>query len=526
MTSYPDQVDALLSEWDRQDSPGCAVAVIQDGALAYSRACGMADLERGVPLALDSIFDIASTSKQFVAFCAALLARQGALDLDAAIQTYLPEMPRYADAISTRHLIQHTSGLRDYLGLLDLAGLPFENVYAVADILTLIARQQALNFRPGEAFLYSNSGYFLLGEIIRRTSGQSLRAFADRHIFQPLGMHSTHFHDDFREIVPRRALGYAATEEGGFRLDISLFDLVGDGALFTTVEDLARWDANFYDNRLGHGPDLIREITTPGRLNSGTTLNYAFGLFVQTYRGLPVISHGGSWMGYRAEMMRFPQQRCSVICLANLDRFNPSRLARRIADIYLAGVFPEALPPAVPAEAPAAELQELAGVYRSAQSGVVWELCLDAGELTAEVQGWRQRLAALGPDTFRALEAPYELHLTFERPDRLLVAAADELPDVLQKLPPLAPEQVRLDGYVGVYDSQEVGAVLTFHLEEGALLFSRRNTPSERLKPAAEDLFTAAELVFEFSRDGSGQVAAVDLSGSGLRGLRFTRQAA
>ena len=298
---------------------------------------------------------------------------------------------------------------------MELSGLPFENGYAGDDIISLIARQEALNFRPGEAFLYSNSGYLLLGEIVRRASGQTLRAFADARIFSPLGMKNSHFHDDFREIVKNRAIGYAPREGGGFLADISFFDAVGDGGLYTTVEDLALWDANFYDNIIGgYGQDLIAEITTPGRLNSGETLDYACGLFVGSYRGLRMISHGGSWMGYRAEMIRFPAQRFSVICLANLGSINPSRLARQVADLYLAEAFSEPLPRREFIQLPAPDLEDKAGFYCSAENSIIWELTVQDGRLMAEVMGMSFQLAPLAPAHFSAVDVPLEIQVTFE----------------------------------------------------------------------------------------------------------------
>lgn len=393
MKSLTDQVDALFAEWDKPDSPGCALAIIRDGEIVYRGGYGCADLEHDIPITTTSVFDIASTSKQFTAICIAILARQGKLSLDDDIRKYIPEFPAYEHPITIRHLIHHTSGIRDYLTLMDLAGMRYENEYPDEEVIDLICRQKELNFTPGEEYLYSNTGYFLLGEIVKRASGKTLRLFADEWIFAPLGMTKTHFHDDSTEIVRDRAIGYSAAENRRFRIDMSIFDVVGDGCVYTTVEDLYLWDQNFYHNVIGdYGQDLITEIVTPGKLNSGKALDYAFGLDLGKYRGLDLISHGGDWAGYRSEMMRFPGQNFSVILLANFSEINPTGLAKRITDIYLENEFTE---PAEEKREPEEfgitktpdfyisldELQNLAGDYENEELGVPYKLVIEEGRL-------------------------------------------------------------------------------------------------------------------------------------------------
>lgn len=272
----------------------------------------------------------------------ALLEEEGALFLDDSLRKFLPQMPEYAEKITIRHLIHHTSGLRDYLTLAEIAGIRDDDYFTDAEVVDLLARQKELNFRPGEEHLYSNSGYFLLSQIVKKASGKPLREYAEEKIFQPLGMTNTHFHDDHTRIVKNRASGYAPKKGGGFVISMTTLPMTGDGGVFTSVEDLFLWDQNFYDNRLGNsGQALIEKIQTPGVLNSGEKLDYAFGLVVGEYKGLTMVSHGGSFVGFRADMIRFPEQRFSVILLANLSTFDPSVMAIRIADVYLADLFKE-----------------------------------------------------------------------------------------------------------------------------------------------------------------------------------------
>jgi CubicO group peptidase (beta-lactamase class C family) len=340
------KVDSVFSLWNKPDSPGCAVAVIKDGAIIYKRGYGMANLEQRVPIAPDTAFYICSTSKQFTAMSIALLEEQGKLSLDDDIRKYLPEMPAYERPVTIRHLIHHTSGLRDYLMLWTLAGRNFADSIAEAEAIELIARQKSLNFTPGDQYLYSNSGYFLLSVIVKRASGKSLREFADEYIFKPLGMRNTHFHDDKTMLIPRRADGYNPRSDG-FSLVKTSFDLVGDGGLYTTAEDLFLWDQNFYHNKLGKGvQSLIDRVLTRGKLNSGKEISYAFGLGIEEYRGLKMVAHGGAFIGFRTEMIRFPEQKFSVIVLSNLGTTDASLFAKKVADIYLADSFKSDAPAA------------------------------------------------------------------------------------------------------------------------------------------------------------------------------------
>ena len=317
------------------------LAVIKDGKFLYKRGYGMADLERGVPITEESIFDIGSTGKQFTATVIAILADQGSLILDASIREHLPELPAYAKDITIRHLIHHTSGLRDYLTLLDLRGLPMENIYTEAFLFDLIARQKGLNFEPGSEHLYSNSGYFLLGTIAQRITGKHITELIKEYILDPLKMKHTTFNRDFRPIVKNRAISYEdGKNEGTFINAMALSGGFGDGALLTCVDDLLLWDRNFYRNKLNQRQaDLIKQLHEKGKLNSGKTINYAFGLDITEYRGQRVVQHAGGWAGYVSEMMRFPDQRMTIICLANLGSMDPTSLCHKVADIFLEDVL-------------------------------------------------------------------------------------------------------------------------------------------------------------------------------------------
>ncbi|MDH3424214.1 MAG: beta-lactamase family protein, partial [Gemmatimonadota bacterium] len=254
--SIPDtdwsRVDSVFSEYDRSNTPGCAVGVVRNGRLEYGRGYGMANLDHGIAITPQTVFRTGSVGKQFTAAAIAIAARDGAISLDDPVRRWIVELPSYPVDPTIRQVVHHTSGLRDYLTLMSLRGLRDDDYYTPEDVRAVIARQRELNFTPGSEFLYSNSGYFLLGEIIREATGMTLDEYAQSRIFRPLGMTHSHFHDDHNHIVPLRATGYAPTD-GGYRVSATTLDMVGDGGVFTSVEDLALWVDALNGDRLSEG---------------------------------------------------------------------------------------------------------------------------------------------------------------------------------------------------------------------------------------------------------------------------------
>jgi CubicO group peptidase (beta-lactamase class C family) len=332
--SLSSKVDGVFEQYAHPSTPGLALLVIKEGKVIYKRGYGMADLEHAIPITPESVFELGSFSKQFTAFCALLMANRGLISLDDDVHKYIPELRDFGHEIKIIHLITHTSGLRDIWTLFYLAGLDLENYYPTGMVFDMINRQRKLNFNPGDEFLYSNTGYFLLTQIIERVSGKSLRRFAEENIFKPLGMIHTHFHDNYTELVPGRAFGYDKTDSG-YRWNVSFNTMVGAGRLYSTVGDLYLWDQHFYNNTLGGGPALIDKEYEPFIFNNGKKSHYAFGLFTGEYQGMKTVEHGGAWAGYRTDILRFPDQQFSVICLSNCSDFRGEIAAKKIAAIYL-----------------------------------------------------------------------------------------------------------------------------------------------------------------------------------------------
>jgi CubicO group peptidase (beta-lactamase class C family) len=409
-------VDELFEQWHSPDSPGAAVLVIDDGKIGHARGYGMANLEHGVPIRPNTVFDIASVSKQFAAMSIALLEAEGRLSLDHDVRRYIPELPDFGHRITIRHLVHHTSGIRDWPGSLSIGGWSYEDVVSFSQILRMAFHQRELNFPPGEVYSYSNTGYNLLAEIVARASGQPFPRFTDDRIFQPLGMRRTHFHADHGVVVVNRAESYRPGTDRSFRHAVSNLTALGSSSLFTTIEDLAKWIDNVHARQPVVGsPGVIARLHERGKLNSGETIAYAFGQSVGEYRGTRVVNHTGSWAGYRSVLERFPEHRFAVAILANTTNINPSALARQIADLYLADRLgaPAATPsastqPAATAGArrwqpSAADLQAYTGEFRSKELLTEYVLEVRGGELVAEhFRTGEIRLQPVEPDRFQA----------------------------------------------------------------------------------------------------------------------------
>ena len=329
------KVDQLFTEWNRSDSPGAALAVTRDGEIIYKQGYGTANLEYDIPITTGTIFDIASVSKQFAGFAIATLLHEGKLSLDDDIRMYLPDVPDFGNRITIRHLLHHTSGLRDWVQSLVIAGDMMDDVISFKHILKMARHQKTLNFEPGTEFLYSNTGYNLLAEIVEKVTGDSFREWTDTHIFKPLAMTNTHFHDDYQMILKHRAYSYQTVENDRFKHAVNNTTALGSSSLCSTVEDLAKWILNFDDVRIG-GQTVVEQMHQRGVLNNGEQINYAFGLNIGEYRTLRTVGHSGSWRGFRSHLMRFPDQKFGVVILCNLDTFNPLSLAEKVAGLYLA----------------------------------------------------------------------------------------------------------------------------------------------------------------------------------------------
>lgn len=328
------KIDNLFQEWNNTFSPGCTIGIVMNDQLVFSKGYGMANLEYEIPNTPQTIYHMASVSKQFTAYSIVLLAKQGKLSLDDDIHKWLPWFPDLKEKITIRNLLNHTSGIRDQWQLLAISGTRLDDVITQDQIIKVLSKQQALNFKPGEKYMYSNSGYTMLAEIVKAVSGQTLRQFSDSGIFKPLGMNSTHFHDDYTEIEKNRAYSYDRIDSTHFANSILSYSNDGATSLFTNIPDMSKWVMNFYDTKAGD-QKTIEELTRNGILNSGEKISYAEGIVSNTYKGWRQFSHSGSDAGYRTNVSVFPDLKMGFMVFSNLGGFNPTLKTNQIADLFI-----------------------------------------------------------------------------------------------------------------------------------------------------------------------------------------------
>jgi CubicO group peptidase (beta-lactamase class C family) len=531
-----DKVDRIFAEWNTTSSPGCALAVVKDGHIIYEHGYGMANLELSVAITPQSVFDIGSVSKEITALAILLLVQDSKISLDADIRKYLPEMPDYGSSITIRHLLHHTSGLRNYDDLFDLEGIPEADLTTDRDAMELIVRQKGVNFKAGEEFLYSDTNYFLMSQIVKRVTGQTLRQFAQQRIFGPLGMTSTHFHDDHTMIVPRRATGYAPHNAGGFEIDMSDFEQVGDGSVMTTVEDLFKWDQNFDHPEVG-GSDAIRHLTTPGTLNNGQPIPYGMGLFIDHYRGLNWFHHSGEWVGYRAALSHFPDQHFSTLVTCNcVGSMSPMGMAKRVADLYLEKEFTRAEKTTSAHSAsslPATTLKRYAGTYWSEKNGALRKFQIRDDELVMVAPGMTYDMRPLGDGQFEALEPDSEHRDKYifrtSRPGQEFEVEAWEggAPATYRAVKGSPLEASRLKEYAGTYSNDELRAAWTLVAHDGKLIRQQWMTEDAELEPAFPDGFigdlSEGQFLMHLNRDPSGRVTSFDVATDMVRPMRFIK---
>jgi CubicO group peptidase (beta-lactamase class C family) len=529
------RVDSVFRAFDRTESPGCALGVYRDGRIAYARGYGMANLELGVPITPRTVFDIGSVSKEFAATSILLLQREGKLSLSDDLRRYFPEMPPYAADVTIRNLLNHTSGIRDMFTMMNLAGRSFDGVADTVDYLRVITRSAETNFPIGTRYLYSNSGFALLSQIVYRVSHQSLPVFLRQNVLDPLGMRDSRSLDDHGAIIANRAQGYAPRGTG-FRIQSSQVDgTAGAGSMHTTIEDFARWDNNWQTGQVGFGM-LADSLTVRGKLRNDSTINYALGIMVGSWRGLRTVGHDGAWAGYRAQYLRFPDQHLSVACFCNLTSSGPDTLAAKVAAIYLEsawhlapdtiGAWDGALTSAPEVPMPPEQLRANEGAWHNADLGAVRRTRMVGDSLMIGTNAQRTRLVPLGGNRFRVGSTNTEVTFTGDSagaPTRLESRGRGG-PTFFRRETLASPDAAHLVEYAGNYRNDEIESTYAISPDSGRLevrLGGRRLT---LLDPVYRDAFASGLFLGEFTRDARGRINGLVVQSGRVRNLRFTRE--
>jgi len=525
-----EKIDQLFIPWDKKDSPGAAIAVVKDGKVIYKKGYGLANLEYDIPITPKTVFHMASVSKQFTAFSIAALAQEGKISLNDDIRKYLPEVPDFGKTITINHLVHHTSGLRDQWSLLMLAGWRLDDVITKDQILKMVSRQKELNFNPGDEYLYCNTGYTLMAEIVARVSGKSFPQWTKENVFDPLDMKHTLFYDDHEKIVPNRAYSYHTDDSSGYKKSVLSYANVGATSLFTTAEDLSKWAINFDQHVIGN-PALFAQMEERGILNNGDTIAYAFGQGVGKYKGLKIISHSGGDAGYRTYLGRFPDQKFSVMVLSNLGSFDPSGMAMNIAELYLADLFVEE---AVAAETePEFETINIAPVILQNYAG---EYELISGERIAVRRNGDKlniRLPGQAWETIYAVEEAkflsfdgkskcfFQINSNGDADEILIDHQNQEI--VAKRLIPLELSPEQLIAYTGSYYSDELATTYTLILQDSVLIMRHQRHPDYMLRVETEETFSGVDFYGQliFERNQQNQITGFKLNMGRVRNLQF-----
>jgi len=519
------EIDKIFS-WTSEKAPGCVCAVSQHGKLIMNRAYGSADLERNVPLSVNSVFDAGSLTKQFVAAATLLLVEEGKLSLTADIHQYIPELPDYGSAITLDHLLTHTSGIRDWTGMTPISA---EN----PDALKLVLRQRGLNFAPGDEWDYSNSGYVLLKEIIARKTGGSFAAFANARLFEKLGMKSTRYKDDLRDIIPDRALAYEKKNNNWKMMILLDNDRGGGGALLSTASDLLVWNDAITAARLGKF--VTEKLQEPATLSNGRVLGYGRGLFLETYRGTKEIWHSGSAAGYKSWLGHYPEKGLSISILCNSgDGTNRMQFAHRIVDLLVPAADLKEESIKVPGEITdsaalaALDLKSRAGLYFNDKTGEPMRLVTDGNKLRI-ANG--PALAALSNKRFRRVGALVqymsqdEFELNFVSNDIIEMKSMEGLITTYHRARSYAPSADELRAMQGQYASDEIGTVFNVTPGDGALMVQLEHAPDKNLlfKPVDTNAFQGGMMIIRILRNEKGEVTGFEYGNPVLRWVKFRK---
>jgi CubicO group peptidase (beta-lactamase class C family) len=524
------RVDAMFAQHNQAPGPGLALAVVRDGQVLLRRGYGLANIEHRVPITPSTVFDVASVSKQFTGLAVAMLVQQGRVRMSDDIRTHIPELPDLGRRITVAHLVHHTSGLRDWPGTLAVGGWRFDDVISFDQILAMAYHQRDLNFAPGAEHMYSNTGYNLLAEMVQRVTGRPFRAWTHEQLFAPLGMTATHFRDDHTEVIADRAFGYARMD-GGYRHSPNNLTALGSSSLFSSVDDLARWMINFDRATVG-GRAAMDLMRTKGRLNDGTEISYAFGIVHGRHRGLPMLTHSGSWASFRTFLAWLPEQRFGVVVLANSGSIDVQNAVIRITDIYLerelAAAQASAPAPATPTAAlvPPATPDEITGMYRL---GTGWYVRIRRQGDAFTAQATHEEAV---PMTQRSRS---EFWVESYRASMLFPADAAGKVTRLEYRGIRAPkvEDVprpagRLDAYAGEYESAELGTAYRVAVRNGALEMHHRRHGTIPLAWIRGDEFGSTTWFMRsvsFQRDAAGTVTALVVNvDPRSRDIRFVKR--
>jgi CubicO group peptidase (beta-lactamase class C family) len=531
--SISKKIDNLFTYWNKTSSPGCALGIIRNDSLIYAKGYGIANLEYSIPISPETIFHMASVSKQFTAYSIVLLARDGKLKLDDDIHKYLPWFPDLKEKITIRHLLNHTSGIRDQWQLLATAGTRIDDVITQEQIVKILSKQQALNFKPGERYSYSNSGFTMLAEIVRSVTGRTLRQFTDSAIFKPLGMNNTHFHDDYTEVVNNRAYSYQRQSFTSFSNSILSYSNAGATSLFTNINDLSKWVMNFYKPVVGSSAE-IRQLVQNGKLNNGTELPYALGIVSDKYKGWRQYSHTGGDAGFRTYLTVFPDLKMGVVLFSNLGDVNVYSKAYQVVDLFIKDTLSKAVAANITIDSSLAlikdesRVQTFAGNF-IADDGVQFNFRLRNKKFFWERNGMNDLLYPGLKDSFTVAKSP-EVKFVFNTTADKNIIANQYWPGNNRSLVKYEADSIQSNipwqSYAGIYYCPELDCKYTIVVKGQAIALTNSKYDDSKIKLVGTDhLFTDYWWMrhLKIIRDAQKKIIGFEVNDGRVMLLRFNK---
>jgi len=513
------QIDELFADYE--DKPGCAVGIYHQGKIIYQKGYGYANLEYQVKVTPESIFDVASISKQFTAACILLLEEDGKLNLDDRIQKYLPELPKYAEGeVTIRHLLHHTSGFKDYLALLHFMGKSWDINFTEEDGLNLLRQMETLNFTPGEKYSYSNSNYLALGILVQRLSGKSMNEYAQKHILQPLGMNKSFFYEDSKRVILNRTIGYTDEEDGYEREHFFNFIVPGDGGLHTNIQDFLKWSNNYQSSKIGK-ENFVEKMLVRPVLNNGNTSTYALGVEHGLYLGYDFFGHNGSWGGSRSMFLQFPKADLAVVAMSNNGTINVWGKTYQLAGIVLpenqlvseSEGTPVAAPARTPIQLSKQQLEKFCGNFVDLASGYDRKIYFKEGSLYYyRAADSESRIFPVDKYEFGMEGAGGDLLISFkeEKGRKMMYVTQGDNEYIYEGYEAASYNKTDWQQFVGQYQASEFDATYEVKVDNGQLQLSVDGKELETFRPAMTNVFCSDHLGYMRFSDGGKRFVLTD----------------
>ncbi len=513
------KIDNLFKKWNNPNSPGCAVAVVKDQKNIYEKGFGSANLQYKIPITSDTVFAGASISKQFTAFAIALLVKKGEINLNDNIKKYLPWLPNIAENITVKNLIYHTDGLRDQWDLLTFAGWNlYTDIATNKDIVNLVKMQRKLNFIPGTEYLYGNTGYTLLAQIVEKVSGESFPGFCNMNIFTPLGMKHTFFNNNCKRVITNLAESYTQKNKKKYNRSPYNISTYGATGLYTTLEDMIKWSNNFYSHKVG-GIKIFNLITKSGLLKSGKSINYGFGLEIKKYKGHNYIAHAGADAGYNNYFITFPKENISIVILSNISTINASVLAFKIADFLIPSIKDKNKK--LSCTDKNINYKNLTGYFYSRETGTELRVTSENNNLYAELLGQKFKLMNIKNEVFIVAQIP-SVSFKFDKNGNIL-EYNNNLEGISINLKKVGEANLKLDkqrDYTGKYYCPELN--VTYQIKDSCnkLTMLRPRFIESQLTPVFKDYFSANNGFWGmpysvvFNKNNKGEIIGFNISTS------------